>query len=90
MGCTPCQKAILNASHAKRRLAVIPATKIINFPASGAVMKLSLARNSFSLLGSSPLSLTNHHKGIRLIVYSVPFLSLVTVKTLGGIPIPNS
>ena len=53
-------------------------------------MKLSGALKSCSSLGSSPLSLTNQPRGKRFSVYSVPLLSVQSLMTLGGIPIPNS
>jgi len=89
-GVTPCQKLRENAIHAKIIFAIIHQNKMISFPWSGAEMKLSGARNSFSSEGSSPFNLTNHPKGIQLMVYSVHFLSTVKVVTFGGIPTPNS
>jgi hypothetical protein len=83
-------KTTVNKAHAKTKLAPTPATKIIIFFQSFALIKLSFALKSSSSFGSSPLSLTNQPSGKRLRVYSVPDLSVRSLHTFGGIPIPNS
>ena len=83
-------KIVVKISRAAIAFIVIPASKIIIFSRILALIKLSFALNVAGSLGSSPLSLTNPHKGIRLSVYFVPDLSFQRVMTLGGIPIPNS
>ena len=67
-----------------------PPNKIIILRGKFAMIKLSVARKSSGIVGSSPLSLTNHPKGIVLTVYSVPVLSVQYFQIFGGIPIPNS
>jgi hypothetical protein len=63
---------------------------MIIFFQSLALIKLSLALKVPGSSGSSPLSLTNPHNGMRLSVYLVPDLSFRSVNTLGGIQMPNS
>jgi len=90
MGLIPRVNIAVNTAHANRKLTVTPHSKMMIFFQTVALMKLSGALKSSVSLGSSPLSLTNHPRGIRLTVYSVPDLSVRRVNALGGIPIPNS
>ncbi len=83
-------KIAVKSTRAKIKFMLIPAIRINIFLQIFALIKLSLALKSDSIFGSSPLSLTNHHRGIRFKLYSVPDLSVRSLHTLGGIPIPNS
>ena len=83
-------KIVVKISHAAIAFMLMPASRMIIFFQSFALMKLSLALNVSGFSGSSPLSLTKPHNGMRLSVYFVPDLSFRSVITLGGIPMPNS
>lgn len=90
IGTIPCVKLTEKAIRANTVFTKTPHNKINTLAHREAEMKLSGALNSSLSSGFSPLSLTNPHRGIALIVYSVPCLSLPSDQTLGGIPIPNS
>jgi hypothetical protein len=80
----------VNNIRATIRFIPTPAISTSVFLPIFAFIKLSFALKSASSFGSSPLSLTNHPKGMRLSVYCVPDASVRSLHTLGGIPIPNS
>ena len=90
MGCVPMVNMAVKSTRARIRFIPTQATSINIFFHIVALMKLSFALKSCSSLGSSPLSLTNHPKGKRLRVYTVPDLSVRSLQTFGGIPIQNS
>ena len=90
IGCVPMVKIAVKSTRARMRFIPTQEIRINIFFHIFALMKLSFAWKSSWILGSSPLSLTNHHKGIKFNVYSVPDLSVRSLQTFGGIPIPNS
>jgi len=90
IGFVPAVNTKVKITRAAKKLAVTQAIRIKNLLNMFAFIKLSFALNSSSCLGSSPFNLTNHHKGIRFNVYSVPLLSVRNLHIFGGIQIPNS
>ena len=89
-GFVPTQKRTVIISQPKKRLTITHASNINVFDRNDAEIKLSFALKSSVSLGSSPLSLTNHQRGIQLSEYSVHVLSFVRTVARGGIPTPNS
>jgi hypothetical protein len=90
IGFVPVEKTKVKIAQAAKKFAVTQAIRIAILLRIFALIKLSFALNSSSCFGSSPFSLTNHHKGIRFNVYSVPLLSVRILHIFGGIQIPNS
>lgn len=86
----PIVNTTTSSIQAKSRLTATPAAVIMSFFRQAANIKLPVAKASFSLLGSSPPKATNHPRGIALILYLVPDLSVQKIKSLGGIPSQNS
>jgi hypothetical protein len=89
-GLVPSVNIVVNIIHANIVFIATQATRIMILFKILALRKLSLSLNVLGLFGSSPFSLTNHPRGIRLSVYCVPDLSVRNFRTLGGIQIQNS
>jgi hypothetical protein len=84
------QNERVNKNQANIKFIKIQANIIIIFFQKVADIKLSFAKKSSLSSMSSHFNLTNHHNGIRFIVYSVHDLSLYIFQILGGIHSQNS
>jgi len=81
---------MVKTNQANKKLTVTPANNITVLARKEAIIKLSFALKVPISEGSSHFNLTNPPSGIAFKVYSVPLLSVHSVRTFGGIPIPNS